>query len=399
MNKKVSLGAAVTFALIVAAAVFSLTMMFANEHVNRKLTDLQSRELEYSKFSEINRVVRQYYYGEIKESDLRDSTSEGFMKGIGDPYAKYYTAEEYAVIQQGDVELSASIGTAQRVNSEGYIEITDVFYGSPADVAKIKPGSLIVTLDDVAISADNAEQKMAELFGPEGSQITLTVRYDGEEQYHDIIRRVVNPPTVKWEMLEDSTVGYVHILSFDKDTSNQFNRALKDLEINGADRLIIDVRGTESHDDITTSATRMLDRLVPAGLMVSELDKEGNTKELAFSDSNALNWPAAVIVNSQTAGVPEIFAQVLSDFGAARVVGTATAGKGVSLDTKRLSDGSAIRFTTAVYQTPSGKSFDGTGVFPDYEVSAQVDDKDWEKMSKENDPQLLKALDIVNASS
>lgn len=397
MNKKISLGAAVAFALIVATAVFSLTMVFSQKLTNEALVSLQAREVEYDKFSAIEREVRLRYYGEIDEQKLQDSIAKGFLGGIGDVHAQYYTAEEFAKISAENINDTANLGMVVQPSADGYLEVVEVYNESPAEIANIKVGSLIYEINGQAVSSENAEQKMKELNGPEGSQISIRVRYEGEENGHDLFRRVVVVPTVYWEMIEDTTIAYVRIVDFQESTANQFSRALKEMQDKGASSIIFDVRSNENYE--IENAYRILDRLVPAGPLVFAKYNNGKAQEMQTSDSTEITWPMAVVVNSKTAGTGEVFAQVLKDYNKSSTVGTITAGMGVRLETVPMPDGSAIKLTVAKYETPSGVSFDGEGITPDFDVAiAGVEDDQWQHISKEMDTQLAKAIEVVSSA-
>ena len=397
MNKKISLGAAITFALIIAAAVFSITMVYSRIETNKILNDIEGRKMLYTKFSEIDDKVNQKYYGDIDRKMREDSIARGYMQGLDDPYAKYYTAEEYALLSDTDLQDKASIGIDVRPSADGYLEITKVQLDSPAYTAGIRENSLIVEIDDVNVTSDNNEELAHKVTGSEGSKLTLMVRKDGNDQYYDLTLRILEDQTVTWKILDNTDIGYIRITSFDNNTSNQFNRALQEIQQAEGKFLIFDVRSNSSTD--LGTAPRILDRLVPAGVLISTVNRNGEVQELEFSDANELNLPMVVLVNGQTAGMSEMFAQVLKDYGKAKIVGTTTAGRGVMLDTVRLSDGSALEFTVGLYQSPSGVTLDGEGIKPDFDVSITgVEDQDWEKLTPESDTQLIKAQEVVSAS-
>lgn len=397
MNKKISLGAAIAFALIVAAAVFSITMVHAQETINKDLSGLQERQQLFGKFSEITAEVQQRYYGEIDDKELQDSIAEGYLKGIGDPQATYYDVEAYSQLKKDEDSDHTGIGVQVKPSSDGFLTITDVYPDSPAYRVDVKSGSTIIDINGHALTESNNENLMGDLYGPDGEAVTLTVRTDGNDQFYDLICRIYIVPTVTWHMIENTDIAYIRLHAFDMNSSNQFNRTLKELQEQGAKSLIFDLRGTETSE--LSSSTRILDRIVPKGAIVSAVDRDNNVEILETSDSNELNMPMAVIVNSKTSGAAEIFAQVLMDYEKAKSVGTPTAGKGVQMETVPLSDGSAIKLTVALYRSPSGKSFDGEGVQPDFEVQLTgVEDSQWEVLTLEKDTQLSKAIEVVTVS-
>lgn len=398
MNIKISLGAAIAFALVVAAAVFSITMDYAETKTNENLSALHEREAFYEKFSEVERKVRDSYYGEINEAAVLDATARGFLQGV-DSSSVYYTAEEYLEMVEDETEDIATVGITAKRGAEGYLEITDVVVDSPAYISGIRENDLIIEMDGQTVSSENNSQLISGLDGPEGTKLTLTTRTQGEDRYHDLTRRIIETPTVSWRMEPETTTAYIRISAFDKNTGNQFTRALTTVQDEGATGLVLDLRGNTSTS--FSSGIRVLNRIVPSGPLLNTVDKGGNIQELAYSDNMELTLPIAVIVNGETSGAAEMFAQVLVDYDKANTVGTTTAGHGVQTEIIRLSDGSAIELTVALYQSPvTQTTFHGEGLHPDYDVSiAGLDqESDWVKLAAEQDTQLQRALEVVSTA-
>lgn len=394
MNKKISLGAAVALLLIVAAFVFSITMNYATTSFNRRVTDLRNREAMWEKYAEIDRLVRESYYGDINETQLMNSVSQGYLSGIGDKYGRYLSAEEYKKIVQDTSGDNAGIGAVIEVAPDDfYLQVVEVYPDSPAEVAGIEPGDLIIRIDDVDLTRENSRQMLEAIQGPQGSNISIVIRR-GATEYgpHQMTRRAVAVPTVLGSrILEDSSVGYLQIREFRDRTYDQFNRELIRLMDGGATSLIIDLRDNQS--DNLGSATRVLDKLLPAGVLVSAAYRDGRVEVLETSDANAINLPVVVLINAGTTGCGELFAQTIRDFETGRTVGTTTAGKGVIQEIIKLSDGSAIELSVALYLSPSGQSFNGTGVRADFDIPME---QDWKALPDgSGDLQLNKAKEVA----
>ena len=392
MNKKVSLGAAIAMMFLVAAITFSITYDAVTRQVNSRIVDLRERESAQAKYAEIDREVRANYYGTIDETQLLDSVARGYLAGIGDQYATYYDAKTYEKILRSQENTVADIGAVLRVGPDGYLVVEEVYPDSPAAAVGIKPGDQIIKIDDVDLTPENSAKMKDSVQGEQGTRITLTIRSDNVDRTEELTRRVVVVPSVTSRMLGDSMVGYLIITEFNANTSDQFKREVDRLINQGAQSLIFDVR--DNKGGLLSAATRILDRLLPAGPIVSSMDREGNINVLATSDATEIDLPMVVLINSGTASSAEVFAQALKDYGKARVVGTTSTGKGVMQTLIRLSDGSAIEITTATLVTPRGETFNGVGVRPDYEVAM---DTPWKDLGEELDPQLKKAMEVAVA--
>lgn len=391
MNMRISLGMAIAMMFMVAALVFSITMNYATETFNTKINDLRQREENQAKFAEIDREVRENYYRAIDEQTLLDSVAQGYLSGIGDPYAAYYDAKTYERLLRSEENQAADIGASIRATPEGdgYLIVQEVYADSPAQSQDIREGDLIIRIDEIDLTPENSLEMLEYIQGEQGTTLTMTVRRGIEDTTVTLTRRVVAVPTVYSRML-DGDVGYLLIKNFAENTSDQFNRELRKLLNTGARSLIIDVR--DNPGTRLGAAARILDRLLPAGPLVSALYGDNTAEVLYTSDPSELELPIVVLINGGTASAAEVFAQTLIDYDKARTVGATTTGKGVLLERIKLSDGSAIEFTVAMLIPPGGQPFDGIGVKPSYEV---VMDGSWQNLDETTDPQLKKALEVA----
>lgn len=390
MNKKIALGAAIAFMAIVVAATMALTRMWALRSFNGKVNDLVNREERYSKLAMIDDMVRENYHGSIPQEGLMDAIAQGFMKGIGDPYAEYYSASQYQRLQNEYSGKSVQIGIVEAKDDSGYILVTEVYPDSPAMAAGIEAGDLIVKIDDTDVSADNYYEAVASLRGEAGSTVSLTIRRNNEDrELPNITRRFVETPSVSSELLVDQ-IGLIRFSQFNNTTPDQFIKQVDALIDEGAIGLILDVRGVDTCT--IDPVADVLDKLLPSGELVYTSDKSNSLTVLKSSDAREVDLPMAVLINEKTTCEAELFAAVIRDYGKGRLVGTKTFGKGTVQRILPLPDGSgAIRLTTALYLPPSQKSFDKEGIKPDFEVKMNED----LMALPETDLQLLKAREVV----
>ena len=396
MNKKVSLGTAVTLMAIAAAIAVAITMVYSIRTFNDKLYNIKEREATYEKLSQIDKIVRSQYFGEINEKYLMDSIAEGYVEGIGDKYALYLTASQYQQQLEALEGQTVGVGISVIPDISGYMRVVEVYPDSSADMAGIQPDDLILKVDGLEVTADTYEDAISMLEGEAGTKVTLELRRDNEDQEPiELTRRKIDVPTVYYNVVDN--IGYIQILEFGDATPNQFNKAIEAILGEGAEGLVFDVRSNPG--GTIDSVSDVLDRLLPAGDIVSATYKDGTTEVLAVSDAREVDLPMAVVINQKTASAAELFAQALSDYEKASTVGVTTYGKGLMQTIFKLDDGSALDITVAKYNPPKSPNFDGVGVVPDYEVKlTQEQELNLAELDQETDPQLRKATELVNAA-
>lgn len=396
MNKKVSLGTAVTLMAIAAAIAVAITMVYSIRTFNDKLYNIKEREATYEKLSQIDKIVRSQYFGEINEKSLMDSIAEGYVEGIGDKYALYLTASQYQQQLEALEGQTVGVGISVIPDISGYMRVVEVYPDSSADMAGIQSDDLILKVDGLEVTAETYEDALSTLEGEAGTKVTLELRQNNEDQEPiELTRRKIDIPTVYYNVVDN--IGYIQILEFGDATPNQFNKAIEAILGEGAEGLVFDVRSNPG--GTIDSVSDVLDRLLPAGDIVSATYKDGTTEVLAVSDAREVDLPMAVVINQKTASAAELFAQALSDYEKASTVGVTTYGKGLMQTIFKLDDGSALDITVAKYNPPKSPNFDGVGVVPDYEVKlTQEQELNLAELDQETDPQLRKATELVNAA-
>ncbi len=400
MRKKISLGAALTFMAITAAVTFSITMVISMSNFNSMVYNLKERESMYEKLSELERIVRQNYSGKIDEELLQDNIAKGFLGGLGDAYAGYYTPEQYKLYTEAYAGKTVDIGAKLEKDPSGYILVTEVYTETSAENSGLIAGDLIIKVDDMDVTAANVDEALEKLKGSAGTKVSLTIRRDAKDSQVDVTRREVDIPSVYTKLMD--TNAYIKITAFNDNTASQFELAVDEMLKQGATGLIFDLRGNGG--GTLNSAAAMLDKLLPEGTIVSATYKNGETKILAKSDAKQVDLPMMVLTNGDTASASELFVQALRDYGKAKSVGTKTFGKGSMQQQFKLNDGSAVSFTIALYNPPKSKNFNGVGLQPDFDVKIPTEtEKELltlpvEDESADLDPQLAKAIEVIEAT-
>lgn len=402
MSKKVSLGVAATVTLIAMAVTFSMTMTVSMNMFNNTVSSVKNKERMYNKLSEVDRYVRANEYFDINDDTLNDTIASGYMLGISDRYARYYSAKAYSERVGLANGRLMGIGVAVvKDPSSGYARIIRVYDNTPATNVGLEVGGFITAIGDTSTrSMSDTAAMTSALLGEEGS--TVNIKYLTplrEEQSFEIIHANYTTPSISTVRLMDNGVGYLRIDSFTSGTAVEFRNAVNSLTNQGATSLIFDLRDNSGEN--LNAALVATDYCVPSGLIAQSQDKGGNVADLRMSDENEINLPMVCLVNGSTASGAELFANALRKMAGATIVGSTTAGKGVLLsDPQSLSDGSAVVITVGILLDNEGKNWNGTGLTPDVDASLTNDEQSsYYDFTVDNDPQIAKAINAISGTN
>ena len=358
-----------------------------NERNQGAVTDSFVQKAKY-----IEDTVKESYTGEVDDEEMEEYMYKGMMASLGDPYSAYYTSEEYEELTTETTGSYKGIGVVMQQDvTTGEVKVVRCYEGAPGAKAGLLPEDVLIQVNGESISGLELSEVVDKVQNSKDS-VHLTVSREGESEYLeiDVSLEEVNIPVVDHEMLEDQ-IGYIALYEFTEQTESQYKEAFEDLESQGMERLIIDVRNNPG--GLLTSVCNILEDILPKGLIVYTEDKDGNREEYTCSGENELKIPLAVLVNGNSASASEIFAGAIQDYGTGTIVGTTTFGKGIVQSLIPFTDGSAIKTTTAKYYTPSG--IHGTGIEPDVEVELNENLEQKTSISHEEDNQLQKAIEVV----
>lgn len=402
MSKKVSLGVAATVTLIAMAVTFSMTMTVSMNMFNNTVSSVKNKERMYNKLSEVDRYVRANEYFDINDDTLNDTIASGYMLGISDRYARYYSAKAYSErVGLANGRLMGIGVSVVKDPSSGYARIIRVYDNTPATNVGLEVGGFITAIGDTSTrSMSDTAAMTSALLGEEGS--TVNIKYLTplrEEQSFEITHANYTTPSISTVRLMDNGVGYLRIDSFTSGTAVEFRNAVNSLTNQGATSLIFDLRDNSGEN--LNAALVATDYCVPSGLIAQSQDKGGNVTDLRMSDENEITLPMVCLVNGSTASGAELFANALRKMAGATIVGSATAGKGVLLsDPQSLSDGSAVVITVGILLDNEGKNWNGTGLTPDVDASLTNDEQSsYYDFTVDNDPQIAKAINAISGAN
>jgi len=350
-----------------------------------------------AKIQTIQSVIDKYYLFNEDTKNVEDWIYKGMLYGLEDPYTVYYTADEYEKLVEDTAGEYCGIGVmVSQSAATGIITVTKVFEGTPGAEAGMLPGDLIYKVGDEEMTGMDLELVVKDhIKGAEGTSVIVTVLRPDTGAYIDMTmeRRQITVPTVEHEMLADK-IGYISVSQFDTVTAGQFKNAIDDLEKQGMEKMVVDLRNNPG--GVVDAVVSMLDYILPDDLVIVYMaDKNGEGEQYYASDGHKVDIPIAVLVNGQSASASEVFSGALKAYGRAELVGTKTFGKGIVQTLFPLDHGTAIKMTVAHYYTPSGFDLHGKGLEPDVAVDLKEELKTKIKIEHSEDNQLAEAIKVL----
>ncbi|MBI1824675.1 MAG: S41 family peptidase [Nitrospirae bacterium] len=322
---------------------------------------------ELKTFSEVLSTVQKNYVEEVKSKDLVYGAIKGMLNTL-DSHSSFMPPEAYKEMQVDTKGEFGGLGIQIGIK-ENKLTVISPIEGTPADLAGIKAGDVILKVDgqsSVNLSLQEAVEKMR---GPKGSKVVLTILRENtpDPLTFTLVRDIIKIQSVKSKML-DKGIGYIRVTQFQEHTSRDLDKALKKLKEDKMQSLILDLRNNPG--GLLTSAIEISEAfLEPGKLVVFIKGRDGKKEEYSSNGpANQENFPMIVLVNEGSASASEIVSGALQDWGRAVVVGVQTFGKGSVQTILPLSDGAGLRLTTAKYYTPKGRSIQNVGIEPDITV-------------------------------
>jgi carboxyl-terminal processing protease len=314
--------------------------------------------------------VKHDYVNPVDDHQLLQAAIRGMVASL-DPYSAYLDGDEYDEVKISSSGRYSGVGIDLSIEDEQVVVIAP-FEGSPAALAGIRSGDIIVTIDGVPVNTSTLADTIGRMRGAEGTSVKIGIMREGSSEpiLFTLKRSRVELRSVRAEMLE-SGYGYVRISQFSETTGDDLNSALKDLrKHNGAPLkgLVLDMR--DNPGGVLEAAVSVADAFLDSGVIVTAKGRTPDSKfEMDATPGDALNGaPIIVLVNGGSASAAEIVAGALKDQHRAKLMGRTTFGKGSVQTIIPLSEDRAVKLTTSLYYTPSGVSINHRGIAPDIEL-------------------------------
>lgn len=343
-----------------------------------------------SKLDRLESLILEKFIGEKDAVAMEDAAANAMVDALGDRWSYYISASEYQKYQENKNNAYVGIGVTITVKDYG-VEITQVTPGGSAEEAGVLVGDVIIGVDGQNTEGMETAALRDLIKGEAGTEVSLTVRRNGEAVTVKVLRRQIRVKVAVGTMLEGN-VGLVRIVNFNENCAQETIAVIKELMEQGAEKLVFDVRNNPG--GYASELVKVLDYLLPEGPLFRTVDYAGR-ESVETSDAEHLDLPMAVLVNGSSYSAAEFFAAALSEYDAAAVVGEQTCGKGYFQNTYLLGDGSAVGLSVGKYFTPKGVSLTGVGITPDVVVPVDgqtASDISGGNLEPEADPQIQAAL-------
>ena len=381
-----SIVSGITTGIIVTNSYKSSTGLSYNELLNDE---------ELNEFLEVYSSVVKNYYEDIDKTEMIDAALNGMLNYLGDNYTTYLTSDQSADLEEKLAGSYQGIGISFSMSLEtGKNTIVSVTKNSPAEKSGLAAGDVLVSIDGVSLADKSSEEIKNMIRNSNKSSITLVISRNGTEMTFNVNIENVEDVNIKYALIENTNIGYLQIDSFTKTISNQVSNALTDLENQGMQKLIIDLR--YNGGGYLESAEDTINIFLEKGKLIYSLENKDAKADYYDKTENHKTYPIAILLNDQSASASEILAAALKDSYGYGVyfVGTTSYGKGLVQQTYDLLDGSMAKYTSARWLRPNGQCIDGIGLVPDYPV--QKEDL-YDEAGNYIDNQLQKAIEVLSA--
>lgn len=343
--------------------------------------------------SAVRYLIHQNYIFDYDEEVLSDKLISGMVEGLGDPYSVYRTEEEQEDFLYRAMGEFGGIGVVVSLDESGEkVYVMEVYPASPAESGGVLAGDCILAIDGEAVT-DELEETAAKIRGKVGSKVTLTLYRESEDRTfeQEFKREEIEAKTVESKMLSD-TIGYLRISAFNHGTAEDMIAAVKTLEDDGADALVLDLR--DNSGGSVDAAEKMADYFLDEGVLYSVIRKD-DKETVIKSDADYDPIPLVILVNDGSASASELFSGALKDRNRAKLVGETTFGKGIMQNQFKVLNG-YLTLTFAEYATPNGTRIHKIGITPDVVVSLSEESRyRWPTLSLEEDIQLQEAIKLL----
>ena len=348
---------------------------------------------------DLKKVVDTYYaivdnyYGELDRDKLIDGAVEGMISSVGDTFTSYSDIDSTSSFDETINGSYEGIGCTVATLEDGTISVIDMFEDSPSYKAGLKVGDIILKVDGESYEGKNSNDISNYIKNSGKSKIVLTVKRDNEEKDISINLSKVEIPHVSGKVIEQDSkkIGYIKISLFASNSYKQFKNKLDELEKSNIDDLIIDVR--DNSGGYLSSVTDICNLFLDKGKVIYQLeDSKGKVKKKDTTKEKR-KYDIVVLINGGSASASEILASAIQESYGGDIVGTNSYGKGTVQQTKKLLDGSMIKYTTQKWLTPDGNSINEVGVTPTKVV--ELNEEYFNNPTTENDNQLQEAIKLI----
>ncbi|MBD9107009.1 S41 family peptidase [bacterium] len=362
--------------------------IIVTNNYNLSYSDL-SNDKELTDFIKAYSNIINNYYEDVDKEKMLDSALNAMLNYLGDNYTTYLTDEQRKALEESLQGTYQGIGV--EINKDRVI--TKVTKNGPAEAAGLQAGDKFMSIDGTKLNDTDGNAVGLLIRGTDKKAVDIVVDRNGEELTFNVKIGTIEEPAIVYGMQENN-IGYIQISKFSRPLTSQMENALKELEANGMEKLIIDLRNNTGGylDSAETTASLFLKK----GKLIYSLEDKNSKEDYYDQTETSRDYPIVVLINNNSASSAEILAAALKDSYGAVLVGQTSYGKGKVQQTYDMKDGSMAKFTSARWLRPTGDCIDKKGIKPDFEVAqtTQTDENGEEIII---DTQLVKALEVIGA--
>lgn len=367
------------FLIVVLLGMLPIQVLHAEENAPKPDT--------YNKlkvFSEVLSLIESNYVEPVENDTMIDGAIRGMVKAL-DPHTSYLPPASYKEMQVETTGKFGGLGIEISIR-DGVLTVVSPIEDTPAFKVGVKSGDKIIKIEDESTMDMTLQDAVSRLRGETGSPVTITIYRESFKAPKEftIVRDIIKVRSVV-KKLYKKDIGYIKIRSFSKNTSMDLDKALDDLSKEGITKLILDLRNNPG--GLLNQAVEVTDRFLSRENLIVYTKGRSDEQNMRFTSHDkvaGVSYPLIIMVNGGSASASEIVAGALQDLNRAVILGTPTFGKGSVQTIIPLSDGSALRLTTARYYTPSGRVIQENGIEPDIIIErAAAEDLEKEDEKKE----------------
>ncbi len=335
---------------IILITMISISAVYSDSiDVNQNLID------------EIINIIEDSYKYDVEREDLINGAYRGILNEL-DTHSTYFSKKEYKeFIESMHGEI---VGIGVFIEPIGdYIKVITPIEGTPAYEGGIESEDIIIKVDGVDVKEIGYEKAVDSIKGKEGTEVKITVLRRDKEIEFKLIRQKINAPDITEEMI-NKDIGYIRMIQFGDNVAEELDESVKKLEKEGAKKLIIDLRNNPG--GYLDQVIKALDIFLDKGQEILTVKANRNQTYKAMKDGKDI--PIVILVNKGSASASEIFAGTMQSHNKAVILGETTYGKGTVQTIYNLSDGSALKMTTAEFFLPNDVEVKNIGVTPNIVV-------------------------------
>jgi carboxyl-terminal processing protease len=357
-----------SLAALIAFSASSIAIAQTDEPTEEKPPAVSTSFEELQLFADTFDAIRRGYVEDVTDAELFEMAVKGMLTSL-DPHSAYLTDEDYENLQESTEGQFTGLGIEIGYRG-GFIAIVTPIDGSPAIEAGLKAGDVILKIDGTSTQGMSTSESSTYMRGPEGTTVTLEIGRAGESQPLDVVvtRGVIDVPSVRSREIHN---GYwlIRVSRFQRDSgrevANAIESALEKGEVKG---VVLDVRNNPG--GVMNASVEMASTFLDGGLVVYTKGRHPGSMNTYNAEPGELlpGVPVVVLVNGGSASASEIIAGALQDRGRAVIMGTQSFGKGSVQTVLPVSESKALKLTTSLYYTPSGRSIQAEGIVPDVVV-------------------------------